>query len=194
MLAVRNIDIVVLAGRHSDVWSFISESVCWRGERYELMSLLVGTAQHTFFCVYSTGPPAQLLRHPDWNQLLGTDRLHCSRARVSNQRRLSYVGAGRKTKYLNSNIFHFSPVCFCSQPRTHPVMACLLMAQGLRMWQPSLLLPHPQKSASWSCHPRCRLIQAPRLCASWRSGPACHPCPRCRRAQPWMTSTRAEGL
>lgn len=158
------------------------------------MSLFVSTAQHKFFCVYSTGPPAQLLHQPDWNQLLGSDRLHCSRVRVCNLRRLNYVGARRKTKYLNSNIYHFSPVCFCSQPRTHPVMACLPIAQGLRMWQPSLLLPRPQKSASWSCHPRCRLIPALRLSTSWRSGPVCHPCLQCRWAQRWTTTMRAKGL
>lgn len=64
------------------------------------------------------------------------------------------------------------------QLRTHPVMACLVIAQGLRMQQPSLLLPHPLRSASWSCHPRCCLSPALRLSRSrsWRSGPVCQLC------------------
>lgn len=68
-------------------------------------------------------------------------------------------------------------------------MACLVIAQGLRMHQPSLLLPHPPRSASWSCHPRRCLSPALRLSRSrsWRSGPVCQLCLQYRWAQRWRT-------
>lgn len=91
--------------------------------------------------------------------------------------------------------FHFPIVCSPQQLRTHPVTACLVIAPGLKMRQPSpLLLPHPQRSASWSCHPRCRLSPTLRLfiSRSWRCGPVCQPCLLYTWAQRWRI--RRKGL
>lgn len=109
---------------------------------------------------------------------------------------LELCGGRVKTKYLKSNIFQFSCVCFCSQRRTHPVMVCLGKAQDLRMWQNSLPLPLPQKSAYWSFHPRFRLIlqQKCSTSGSLRSGPACRPCLRYRWTQWWGAQIRKGGL
>ena len=105
-------------------------------------------------------------------------------------------GGSVKSKYLHSNVFQFSRVCFCLQRRTRPVMACLGKARGLRMWQHSPPLHHPQKSAYWSFHPRfCLILQ--QMCSmsgSLRSGPACRPCLRYRWTQWWGAQIRKGGL
>lgn len=61
------------------------------------------------------------------------------------------------------------------------------------MQQASPLLPHPQRSASWSCHPRCCRSPALTLFMSrrWRSGPVGQLCLQHRWAQPPRTTAKS---
>lgn len=57
-------------------------------------------------------------------------------------------------------------------------MVCLETAQAMTTQHPSLLLHHPQRSASWSCPLRCCPGLVLRLCMlrSWKCGPVFQLC------------------
>lgn len=96
---------------------------------------------------------------------------------------------------LTFKVQHFPPSCSVrapQQPGAPPVMACLVRGVRIRQPSPLHLLPlHPQRSASWSCHPRCCLIPALSPSGRWSCGPAGRPCPRRKGGQGWRRRRKA---